>query len=146
MTLSLIEECADYIWETECNPFGYYPTGQAGSDFWLTRFDKESVYNEKFNQLLLFRTWQLKNVYPTREVIYDRINRFVNHCEKLGIPNPYSLKEISLADDRWQKLHFNAVPALIDFRNGHEIIEKSITNQPKVKAQKVKSGKVKFNF
>ncbi|MCP5105078.1 MAG: hypothetical protein GY950_16945, partial [bacterium] len=41
--------------------------------------------------------------------------RFVEHCKKLGIPNPYSFKEIFDADGRWNKLQKFAVPSLDKF-------------------------------
>ncbi|MCP4157040.1 MAG: radical SAM protein, partial [bacterium] len=46
---------------------------------------------------------------------YKRTYRFEEHCRKLGIPNPYSLSESIKADERWTRLHKNAVPPLLDF-------------------------------
>ena len=41
----------------------------------------------------------------------------VVHCRKLEIPNPYSVYDIYKADQRWKKLHENAVPAVVEFEN-----------------------------
>ena len=41
----------------------------------------------------------------------------MEHCKKLGIPNPYSLTDIDKADKRWKSLHLNAVPSLMEFKS-----------------------------
>ena len=64
--------------------------------------------------MLFTRTWIL-DCAPHREEIYNRLNRFREHCSRLGIPNPYSLNDIYRADDRWKKLHKNAVPPFVQF-------------------------------
>lgn len=110
-TLDLIEECKDYIWEAECNPFEYFYSGQSSSDEWAVK--REPLYKEEFNDMLILQSWTL-NCTPTREEIYKRVNRFVKHCSKLEIPNPYTLYEIYNADKRWKKLHRNAVPSLVE--------------------------------
>jgi radical SAM superfamily enzyme YgiQ (UPF0313 family) len=122
MTLALLEELAEFIWEAEVNPFSYYLTGQVNSDKWMSEYERVTIYPERYTNLLLTQTWEMKGCYPTREVIYDRVNKFVDHCYKLGIPNPYSEMEIYDADVRWKKLHKNAVPPLIDFRNTGALI------------------------
>ncbi len=117
MTLDLIEELQDDLWEAECNPFSYYLTGQVNSDKWMAEYERLTLYPEKYSEMLVTQTWYMKNCEPTRDKIYDRVNRFVEHCKKLKIPNPYFEYEIFIADERWQELHENAVPALIDFKN-----------------------------
>jgi hypothetical protein len=88
----------------------------------MSEYERVTIYPERYTNLLLTQTWEMKGCYPTREVIYDRVNKFVDHCYKLGIPNPYSEMEIYDADVRWKKLHKNAVPPLIDFRNTGALI------------------------
>jgi radical SAM superfamily enzyme YgiQ (UPF0313 family) len=122
MTLDLIEEMADYIWEAEVNPFGYYLTGQVNSDKWMSQYKRETIFPEEYTDMLLVQTWEMQKCEPVREVIYERVNRFVEHCYKLGIPNPYSEKEIYDADMRWKRLHVNAVPALAEFRDKEVVI------------------------
>lgn len=41
----------------------------------------------------------------------------------LGIPNPYTLREIYQADQRWKALHTNAVPPLMEFRSEKAYID-----------------------
>ncbi len=117
MTLDLIEELKDDLWEAEVNPFSYFLTGQVDSDKWMSEYKRVTLYPEEFNDMLLTQTWVMQGCHPEREVIYDRVNRFVNHCHKLGIPNPYFEHEIYKADLRWKKLHPNSVPLLIDFKD-----------------------------
>ncbi|MGO4294301.1 B12-binding domain-containing radical SAM protein [Chitinophaga sp. RAB17] len=122
MTLDVIEEMADFIWEAEPNPFGYYLTGQVNSDKWMSAYKRQTIFSEEYTEMLQVQTWEMQGCEPVREEIYRRVNRFVEHCYKLGIPNPYSEKEIYDADVRWKRLHANAVPALVEFRNKEIII------------------------
>lgn len=116
MTLDLIEELREDIYEAECRPFYYYLTGQVNSETWAKQSKSIPLYPEKFKSLLSFRTYILDEE-PCREVTYQRVNRFVEHCNKLEIPNPYTMKDIDEADERWKKLHNNAVPSLLDLKN-----------------------------
>ncbi|MBD0255165.1 MAG: B12-binding domain-containing radical SAM protein [Cytophagales bacterium] len=116
-TLDLIEELKDDLWEAEVNPFTYYLTGQVNSDKWMAEYKRVTLYPEEATDMLVTQTWIMEDCKPSREEIYDRVSRFVEHCEKLGIPNPYFEHEIFHADERWKKLQINAVPALIDFKN-----------------------------
>jgi radical SAM superfamily enzyme YgiQ (UPF0313 family) len=121
-TLDFIEEFKDNIYEAECNPFGFYLEGQVNSRQWRKNGKVISLYPESARDLLILQTWIL-NCDPKREVVYQRVSRFVAHCARLGIPNPYSLYDIYMADDRWKKLHKNAVPSLIEFRNKQKLID-----------------------
>jgi len=128
-TLDLIEELKDDIYEAEANPFRYYPVGQVNSGEWSQKNKSRLLYPENAADKLVLRTWILENAVPGREEIYSRLSRFVRHCNKLGIPNPYSWKEINGADERWKKLHPNAVPPLIEFKNRNYIEEcKTVEN------------------
>lgn len=122
-TLDLIEELRSDIYEAECRPFYYYLSGQAGSDSdWWGSIKKIPLYPEDKENILLFQTWLL-DCQPAREVSYQRMNRFVRHCKKLGVPNPYSMQDIYEADQRWKRLHKNAVPPLVEFKNPDNYID-----------------------
>lgn len=116
-TLDLIEGFRNDIYEAECRPFYYYLDGQSDSDSdWWKCMNKIPLYPEELQDMLMIKTWILE-CEPSREVTYERMNRFVRHCRKLGIPNPYSMHDIYLADERWKKLHKNAVPPVMEFRS-----------------------------
>jgi len=115
-TLDLIEEMKDDIYEADCNPFIYFLTGQVESDNWAKKSQSRLLYPAETQQILMLQTWIL-DTPPSREETFNRLNRFVERCKKVGIPNPYSLRDIYQADERWKKLHSNAVPALADFIN-----------------------------
>lgn len=112
-TLELLEETKNYIYEAECNPiiFGY--TGQSQSNHWKDK--RMPLYPGEAIEMLVIQSWKM-DCEPSREETYRRMNRFVERCNSLGIPNPYSIKEIYQADERWKKLHKNAVPNLVDFK------------------------------
>jgi radical SAM superfamily enzyme YgiQ (UPF0313 family) len=113
-TLTLLEETKDYIYEAECNPFIYGYGGQVDTEKWKNK--RKLLYPEEARDMLFIQSWAVDD-WPSREETYRRVNRFVQLCSKLGIPNPYSLHDIYRADIRWQKLHKNAVPRLVDFNN-----------------------------
>jgi len=116
-TLDLIEEMKDDIYEADCNPFIYFLTGQVHSHRWAQENKSRLLYKPGYKEMLMIDTWVL-DVPPSREETLHRLNRFVSHCKTLGIPNPYSLKEIHAADLRWQKLHPTAAPPMADFLTG----------------------------
>jgi radical SAM superfamily enzyme YgiQ (UPF0313 family) len=112
-TLDLIELCRDDIYDAEGTPFWYFPKGQSKSGQWGQGRER-LLYPEWASEMLLLRTWVLDGE-PSREVTYERLNRFMAHLRHLGIPNPYNLLQMHQADERWRRLHLNAVPALVDF-------------------------------
>jgi radical SAM superfamily enzyme YgiQ (UPF0313 family) len=118
-TLDLIEELKDHIYEADCNPLFYFLTGQVNSENWAQKNKSILLYPETAKDMLFMQTWILDGE-PSREETFERLNRFSEHCEKIGIPNPYSLHDIYLADERWKILHKNAVPALVEFQQIRE--------------------------
>lgn len=123
-TLDYVERCKDNIYEADCNAFNYYLTGQVNSQQWLKNNKGVLLYPQWTQKLLVTLTWTLEGK-PSRETAYRRLNRFVQHCEKMGIPNPYSLEDIHRADERWKRLHKNAVPAVIDLKNRDIYVEEN---------------------
>ena len=118
-TLNLLTELKEYIYEAECNPFIYGYSGQGKSEEWQD--SRILLYPEEAADMLIIQTW-IVDGEPSREETYRRIARFVEHCKKMGIPNPYSLHEIHNADKRWERLHKNAVPPLAHFKKNDAYI------------------------
>jgi radical SAM superfamily enzyme YgiQ (UPF0313 family) len=115
-TLDLIEELKDDIYEADCNAFWFSLTAQVGSSQLRRQYNPILLYPEKAKEMLIVQTWIL-DCEPSREKIYQRVNRFIGHCRQLKIPNPYSLYDIHKADERWKKLHKNAVPTLLEIKS-----------------------------
>jgi radical SAM superfamily enzyme YgiQ (UPF0313 family) len=115
MTLDFLAECQDNIYEADCNVFNYYLNGQAYSPEWKKSGKSSLLYPGWARELLLSQTWVMDGE-PSKETAYRRLNRFVENCKRLGIPNPYSLGEIYEADERWKKLHKNAVPSVVELK------------------------------
>jgi len=122
MTLDIIEELRNDIWEAECNPFNYFYSGQQKQNEWAHK--RIPLYPKNASEQLITQTWTL-DIEPKREEVYRRMNRFVQHCDRLGIPNPYSIHEIYKADARWKKLHKNAVPSIVELRDTKIYIEEN---------------------
>ncbi|HEX3045915.1 MAG TPA: radical SAM protein [Bacillota bacterium] len=131
-TLDFVAELKDNIWETECNPFYFFYNGQTNSDRWANR--RMPIYPDFARDILISQTWTL-NCEPLREETYHRLFRFCEHCRTLGIPNPYSYQDIFAADERWKKLHRNAVPALMEFKNRAQYIDENKKVNPLLVAQ-----------
>ncbi|MCK5056813.1 MAG: radical SAM protein [Candidatus Aminicenantes bacterium] len=110
-TLDLLEELKNDIWEAECNPFTYFYSGQSCDDNWADK--RFLLYPGWAKDMLITQTWIVDDE-PGREEMYNRIFRFVEHCKKLGIFLPWSLHDVNKSDERWKKLHKNAVPPVLD--------------------------------
>ena len=110
-TLDLLEELKDDIWEAECNPFFYIYSGQAGNKEWADK--RMLLYPSWAKDMLISQTW-IVDGDPAREIFFQRIYRFVQHCKKLGISTPWSMQGVNKVDQRWKRLHKNAVPPLLD--------------------------------
>lgn len=126
MTLDLVEELKNSIYQAECNPFLYHYSGQNSSDEWKDK--RKRLYPENAKDMLIFDYWTL-DMEPLREVAYERMNRFEAHCRKLGIPNPYSLKESFDSDRRWKKLQKFAVPPMDEFFKEDASIQDNLTER-----------------
>lgn len=141
MTLDLLTELKNFIYQSECNPFLYYYSGQNSSDKWKEH--RMLLYPESARDMLVFDSWTL-NLEPVREVAYERMHRFEAHCRSLGIPNPYSFKEIFDADRRWKKLQKFAVPSLDQFNAEGDPIRDNLKNR--VFAEKIRHEDGDFNL
>ena len=149
-TLDLIEELKDDIYEADCNPFTFFPNAQVNSGKWADNHTASLLFPKEAQEIIWVQTW-IVNCEPNREIIYKRLNRFTQHCARLGIPNPYSLRDIYNADERWKKLHPNAVPPLLAFHRqredpGIEIVDEAKKGIPIVKAQNVFQNKEDWGF
>ncbi len=124
-TLDLVEEMKDNIYEAECNPFTMFPNSRIFKDEALHQNKKILAY-PPWSRSLLLSQYYLLDIEPLRAETIDRVQRFVRHCDTLGVPNPYTLKEINKADERWQKLHQNAVPPVLAFKDNHTRITENL--------------------
>lgn len=122
-TLRLLEELKNDIYQAECAAFIYYYNGQNKSDAWAAK--RKLLFPSWAKEMLVTQTWIL-DCDPRRPVIYERLNRFKRHLTELGIPNPFTLGEINKADERWKRLHKNAVPSILEFNNRYIDENKSV--------------------
>jgi len=121
-TLQLVEEMKEDIYETTIRPYLYYEMKQEYFDDGIQQKKSVSLYPGYAREKLFIET-QIMDSYPSREETVKRLNRFDQHIRKLGIPNPYSLYQLNLADKRWKKLHENAVPSVIQFKDKQQHID-----------------------
>jgi len=115
-SLQLAEELKEDIYETTIRPYLYYEMKQEYFDHGIQQNKSIPLYPGYAREKLLVETL-IMDTYPSREETVRRLNRFDRHIRKLGIPNPYSLYELNLADRRWKELHENAVPPVIQFKD-----------------------------
>jgi hypothetical protein len=121
-TLDFLEEMRDDIYYAEGNVFWSILAGRSQSREWLEQ--GVPLYPERYKEMLMLETKTMDTV-PSRAERYKRMIRFVNHCKKLGIQNSYSWDGIYKADQRWKKLHENAVPSLVEFTQRDKYINES---------------------
>ena len=122
MTLDLIEELKDYIYEVKLQFFKYYLRGQPQSVSWAENSYPVLFYPEWARDMLVSQTWQL-DCEPSWQETIQRVNRFMEHCQRLGLPSNYSLEDVNAADQRWQKLQPNAVPPLVELQDRNTYID-----------------------
>ena len=145
-TLDLVEKLKGNIYEAECNPFRFHPTAQVRSPQWAEERRTVLLYPQDAREWLILQTWIMEEPQIPREVIYQRVNRFVAHCTRLGIPNPYSWPEIYAADERWKKLHPNAPPPLVTFRDANVYIDECKKVERVLMAQNIPQDNGDFDF
>jgi radical SAM superfamily enzyme YgiQ (UPF0313 family) len=144
-TLDFLEDARDDIWEAECNPFYYYYTGQiyAEANKWADK--RKLLYPGYARDFLITQTWVV-DCEPSREERFRRLFRLVEHCKKLGIPNPYSWEDIYAADRRWENLHENAVPSMLEFEDREGYIDENKHVKKLLKARDTQQEEGDFMF
>ncbi len=142
-TLDLITGLRNDIYEAWCSPFYYYPTGQVNSKAWAGK--NSLLYPGWAQKMLVLQTW-VPDGEPSREESYKRMHRFVEHCRNLGVPNPFTLHEVYEADERWKKLHKNAVPSVVEFEKDGDYIDDSRDVSKLFLAQSTQSHDGDFAF
>lgn len=142
-TMKLVEELKNDIYEAEFNAFWYYASGQVNSDKWAGK--SVFLYPETAVDMLVLPT-RILDLYPGREETYRRLKRIYEHSCNLGIPNPYSLYDIFKADERWEKLHKNAVPSLLKFKEKGEPINECKFVKEFFSAQETQTLEGDWNF
>ncbi|HLP47746.1 MAG TPA: B12-binding domain-containing radical SAM protein [Candidatus Kapabacteria bacterium] len=144
-TLDLVEELKDDIFQAECNYFLVHYSQQAQADSWRKYI--QLLYPEKWLPMVTFRYYTPGPGFePSREETFKRVHRFEMHCKKLGIPNPYSYDQHVKADERWQRLHKNAVPSLLDFLRKTGNISENINIKNAALALNQRQDEGDFNF
>lgn len=144
-TLDFISEMRDHIYEADCGSFSYFPRGQVKSREWLEGARPRLLYPEWPGVSAMPRTWYL-DVEPRRRKVHERVNRFMDHCRDLGVPNPYSLKEIYEADERWKRLQRSAVPSLVEFREGGVYIDENKHLRDAVRGKNIAPEELEWDF
>jgi hypothetical protein len=143
LTLDLVEELKDDIFQAECNYFLYHYSQQGCASEWEKY--RMPLYPAWADNILVFKHWTL-DYPPIREVTFNRVFRFTEHCKKLGIPNPYSYNEHVHADKRWQRLHRNAVPPIIDLMSLKSHIDENKNIKIGIISEKKQRVEIDFNF
>lgn len=142
-TFDFIEEMKDDIYQVECNFFEYFYTGQPESDQWAPY--RTLLYPENARDMLITQTW-VTTCEPSREETFRRMNRVVEFCKKLGIPNPYTINEHYEAENRWARLHKNAVPSFLELKDHKIYIDECKHAKQFITAQDTKLKNMNFVF
>ncbi len=143
-TLDLIEELKDDIYEIFCTPFNVYQSGQVNSSRWGSGI--QPLFQPEFDGMLPLKTYVRSEGTPSRQTAFQRLNRFVAHFKKLGIPAPVTMDELYRADERWRSLHLNAVPPLTAFRERHHYIDECKNMKKQIVPRNTIQQLGEFNF
>lgn len=144
-TLDIIEELKDSIYEAWCSPFYYYLSGQVHSQYDPWAKNRRLLYPGEAADMLIAQTW-IVDSDPPRQEVYKRVSQFVRHCERLAIPNLYSMLDFYKADERWHQLHKNAVPSIVEFENRDKIIDENKRVKKLVTAARKLTQDMDFGF
>jgi hypothetical protein len=142
MTLDFLEAVKDDLFQVEFTPFTYSYAGLNRGQWDDKRI---RLFPEEAKEMLIFDRWIL-DCYPSHEEMYRRLYRTEEHCKRLNIPNPYSLQEHFTADERWKRLHKNAVPSLIAFREADNYINENKSIKSASFAKVIEQSKGDFCF
>lgn len=142
-TLDIVALLKNDIYEAEFNAFWYFISAQVKAEEWFPK--SKPLYPEKAKDMLILPTYILDG-QPSREETASRMRRFAQCITRLGIPNPYSLHEIYQADERWKKLHKNAVPSLLELRDKDSCNEECKTVKKYSAAKNVLQEELNFGF
>lgn len=144
-TLDLVEELKDDTFQAECNYFLPHYSKQSSEEEW--RKNIRLLYPERALDMLVFQYYTpAPGMEPSREVTFKRVHRFEAHCRKLGIPNPYSYDQHVKADERWRRLHENAVPPLLDFMAKGKYIDENFAIKNVTYAKNKRIDDCDFDF
>jgi len=143
-TLDLIEELKDDIFQAECNYFLVHYSMQTDSAEWRKQI--KLLYPEWAKKMLVFQHYTPAEIEPLREETFRRIHRFEDHCRKLQIPNPYSYSQHMKAEERWKKLHKNAVPSIFEFIGSKNYIDECKNVKISRNLKKIKHDDGDFDF
>lgn len=144
-TLDLVEELKDDIFQAECNYFLVHYSKQASEEEWQKHI--QLLYPEKALDMLTFQFYTpAADMEPSREETFRRVHRFEAHCRKLGIPNPYSYQGHTEADQRWKKLHKNAVSPLLEFIKKEKYINENQHIKVPTMTRNVRANDDDFDF
>lgn len=102
-SIDFLNENNEFIYQADVAAFICAPKKIVSSESTGSGFLTKRVYPEEFDNLLIIKYYDLKNG-PSSVERFDRIRRFEKTRVKLGIPNPYSLRELMEAHARWVKL------------------------------------------
>lgn len=145
MTLNLLGELKDDLYEAFCIPFTYHLSGQVKSDDWRKENTPRLVYPEEFINMLIVQDWTM-DCEPSREEAFKRCLRFIMECKRLNIPYPQLFSEVIQAEERWKLLHENAVPPQTEFINRKNYIDENKYIKDLIYIQSAIQDDSDFNF
>jgi len=101
-SIRFIKENKNSIYQADAWTFQYSPAGLAGS----ASLDQRGVvprFSCDLDAILGVQFYSLAGDMTTEERI-DRLERFVVRMGELGVPNPYSLLQMRVAEQRWSAM------------------------------------------
>ena len=102
-TMRFLKENSEYIYQADIWEYICFPREQSSSEEIEKHFMTKPVYPEEYDDLLIIKYYDLKSELAAPER-FEKIRDFETLRVRLGVPNPYSLRELMAAQTRWRKL------------------------------------------
>jgi hypothetical protein len=102
-SMLFLEENSRYIYQADIWEFISMPKKIPASEATDTYFSTKPLYPEEFDELLLIKYYDQESMGLSPER-FKKISQFEKLRMKLGVPNPYTLKELLNANKRWVQL------------------------------------------
>jgi hypothetical protein len=101
--MRFLEENHTFIYQADIWEFIASPKKLSASDVADSAFLTKPAYPDEFDDLLIIKYYDLEKsgLSPER---FEKISQFEKTRMKVGVPNPYTLKELLEANRRWARL------------------------------------------
>lgn len=101
-SIDFLKENSKYIYQADVWEFVPSPEGFVSA---TREYKAKLTYPEEFNDMLVLKYYELEDTVSKTEK-FERIAEFEKARIEAGVPNPYSIMDLFLAEKRWMELGY----------------------------------------